>query len=88
MKKNLKEVNEMEAKYKLIDLQLGEEEVHSKDFIIGYAFVIMKDRSEAVDDELGREFAEIVERKKENFTFDMAVELLNDWEYDVVEIKN
>jgi hypothetical protein len=76
----------MEKMYKLIDLQLGDVEIRPKEFIVGYAFGIMEDRSEAVDDELGQEFAEIVSKGKENFTFDMALEILNLWEYKVERV--
>jgi hypothetical protein len=75
-------------KYNLIDLQQkGMKEIQTADEIRGYAFLIMKDRSESVNDSLGQEFSEVVSKGFENYTFDQAVELLKDWEYKVEEIK-
>jgi hypothetical protein len=76
--------------YQLFDVQNDEV---NEDFaratevdIIGYAYHIMKDRAEAVADELADEFNEVIKDGPEGVSFDKAVELLNDWEYEVYEI--
>jgi hypothetical protein len=77
--------------YQLFDVQTGEV---NEDFvkvteseIIGYAYGIMKDRAEAEPDELADEFNEIIKDGVDGVSFEQALEVLNDWEYEVYEIK-
>ena len=73
-------------KFNVTDLQLGDVTVMTEDMVRGYAFQIVVDRANAVDDDLGREFGEIVNQGFDKFTFAQAVEILTDWEYKVEEI--
>jgi hypothetical protein len=70
-------------------VQLNEVSARKVDqsYVIGYAYEIMKDRAEAENDELGQEFAEITKNGVEGVSFDKAVEILNDWEYEVFEMQ-
>jgi hypothetical protein len=74
--------------YQIYDVQLDEILARKvdQDYIIGYAYGIMVDRAEAVNDDLGQEFAEITKNGVEGVSFDKAVEILNDWEYEVFEL--
>lgn len=73
-------------KFVVTDLQLGDIRMMTELQIRKDSFQIIKNRSEAVDDELGQKFAEIVEKGFDNFTFEQAIQIQEDWEYEVKEV--
>lgn len=76
-------------KYNVYDLQQDRYlyENVSELTIRGYAFHIVADRAATEDDDLGKEFQKHVNKGIENFSFEVAKEILKDWEYKV-EIDN
>lgn len=77
------------AKYNIYDTQCERflKKNCSKKWAIGYAFEIVKDRAEAEDDDLGREFQVFVDNGIENFTFETAKRILDNWDYRLEKIK-
>ena len=74
--------------FEIKDLQqLSEIEILSEREVKGKAFQIIKDRCEAVDDELSNEFSQYVKKGFENYTLENAIELLNMWEYEITEVQ-
>lgn len=76
--------------YKVKDLQINilDIEILSEIELKEKAFMIMKDRVEAIDDELSEEFNQFVQKGFESFELKDAIELLNLWEYEVTEVQN
>jgi 5-carboxymethyl-2-hydroxymuconate isomerase len=73
------------TEYIILDKQLKyvvSEELSQEDVMM-FAFNIIKDRSEAVKDELGEQFQEVVKDGFENFQFNQAMEIIKDWDYEV-----
>lgn len=70
----------MKKLYNLIDLQLAEVKTMSEFGIRGHAFDIIKGSE---SDDLNY----IIEDGLENFSLYQAIEVLNDWEYQVEPVK-
>jgi hypothetical protein len=74
-------------KYQVIDLQLEEiVGIFTEDGVRGFAFDLVKNRSESDDDDFGYECGLIVAEGFDNYDLSKAKKTLNIWEYDVVSL--